>query len=64
MSKIRTIGDLITYLEQYSNDTQVRVCKKNGIRWELVTVNPTYLRKRDIMVFQLTDKEESNKKDE
>ena len=46
--KIKTIGELIDYLEQYSRDTQVRVCRKKGIVFELVAVNPTYVRKRDI----------------
>ena len=64
--KLKTVEELIDYLQQYSNDTKVRVCRKNGINLEVIAVSPIYLRKRDMIVFEISDwsANESTKDDE
>ena len=59
--KLKTVEELIEYLEQYSGDTQVRVCRKNGTSLELIAVNPIYIRKLDKIIFQISDRNESRK---
>ena len=54
--KLRTVGKLIEYLEQYSQDTKVRVCRKNGIELEAIAVSPVYLRKRDMILFEISNR--------
>lgn len=57
--KLKTVGELIEYLKQYPEDTKVRVCRKNGVSLEAIAVSPVYLRKRDMILFEISNRNES-----
>jgi hypothetical protein len=57
--KLKTVEELIDYLQQYSGDTKVRVCRKNQMKLEAIAVSPVYIKKLNMILFEISNRNES-----